>query len=387
VAFRPSLRTTTAVGNRDNGGLGDRVVGHQLVLQRDGRDPLAPALDEIFGPVLYPYVTEIVYRHYVAGLEPAVLGEPVGAFGVVVVGAGDVRPAHLDLAHRLVVPRDEPLVAARPYLDERQRPTRLRHVVVTFVFVLLPDLASEARDGGERARLGHPPTLKDPQAVALREARDHTPRRRRPAHEHRPQRREVVAVGVFIQHLQYPEPDRGYPRRDRHPLVLAKLQEAFGVEVRPREDLPGTGEDGAIGQAPGVRVEHRDHRQDAVRLRDAYRVGEHVAEGVKVDRAVRVHDALGPTRRPARVAHPHRRVLVHVRVRVIVFVGTVQKLLVGDHAVGYVVPALGDNDDVLDVHAVFELFVEREQGLVHDQGPVPCVLDDVRQIIGMEAKV
>ena len=73
------------VGHRDHGRLGDGLVAHQRVLERDGRDPLAARLDEVLGAVLHLDVAVGMDRDDVAGLEPAVVRPAVGRVGRVVV--------------------------------------------------------------------------------------------------------------------------------------------------------------------------------------------------------------------------------------------------------------------------------------------------------------
>ena len=93
------------VGHGDDGRLGDRGMRHQRVLELDRRDPLAAGLDHVLRAILDLDVAARVDRHDVAGLEPAVVGPALRLLGRVVVRRGDPRAAHLELAHRLAVPR------------------------------------------------------------------------------------------------------------------------------------------------------------------------------------------------------------------------------------------------------------------------------------------
>jgi hypothetical protein len=63
------------MGNRDDGGLGDHGMGHDLVLELDRADPFAARLDHVLGAVAQLDVAVVVDGGDVAGLEPAVLGE------------------------------------------------------------------------------------------------------------------------------------------------------------------------------------------------------------------------------------------------------------------------------------------------------------------------
>ena len=100
------------VRDGDDRRLRDRRMAHERVLERDRRDPLAARLDEVLRPILHLDEAVGVDRDDVAGLEPAVVGPAVGAFVGLVVRGRDRGPAHLELAHRLAVPRHEAVGAA-----------------------------------------------------------------------------------------------------------------------------------------------------------------------------------------------------------------------------------------------------------------------------------
>src|SRR5438270_13493846 len=79
-------------------------MGHQVVLEVDRGDPLAARLDEVLGAVGDLDAAMGVDPHDIAGPKPAVVGEIFGPASAVVRGRHP-RPADLELAHRLVVPR------------------------------------------------------------------------------------------------------------------------------------------------------------------------------------------------------------------------------------------------------------------------------------------
>src|SRR4029079_7348674 len=123
--------------------------------------------------------------------EPAVLGPTVGSLGSIVIGRGDRRAAHLELAHARTVPGDEALGSAGADLDERNRWALLRTLVVHRVAREAELLARAPGRRPDRAHLGHAPAVHDLEAVALAERLEHRPRRRRAADRHRPHRRQV----------------------------------------------------------------------------------------------------------------------------------------------------------------------------------------------------
>src|SRR5918997_5541334 len=85
------------VGDGDDGGLGDGVVGHEGVLEGDRGDPLPPALYEVFGPVLDLHVPPRIYGDDVAGSEPAVVCELLAPLPGVEVGTRDPWTPDLQL--------------------------------------------------------------------------------------------------------------------------------------------------------------------------------------------------------------------------------------------------------------------------------------------------
>src|SRR5579862_198293 len=91
------------VGDRDHSRLRHGRMGHERVLELDGRDPLAARLDHVLRAILDLDEAPRADGNDVAGPEPAVRRPAVRALGRVEVGRSDPRAAHLELAHRLVV--------------------------------------------------------------------------------------------------------------------------------------------------------------------------------------------------------------------------------------------------------------------------------------------
>src|SRR3989454_10506734 len=146
------------VRHGDDVRLEDLGVRHDHVLEVHARDPLAAGLDQVLGAVGDLHVAFGVDRRDVAGLEPAVLGEPGGGLRVVVVGADDPRAAHLELAHARPVPRQ--LLAgvvhdADVHADRRVADARAD--VVPRALRPFAHVALEPPDRAERRHLRHAP--------------------------------------------------------------------------------------------------------------------------------------------------------------------------------------------------------------------------------------
>src|SRR5215203_3832015 len=122
------------VGDGDYTSLGDGRVGHKRVLQLDRGNPLPPALYEVFAAVGDLDEPETVYGDDVPRLEPTVFGKLVVPLWRLVVRTRDPRTADFEFAHGLSVPRDQALVAAGAYLDERHRVALLGLVLQLLLF-------------------------------------------------------------------------------------------------------------------------------------------------------------------------------------------------------------------------------------------------------------
>ena len=109
---------------------------------------------------------------------------------------------------------------------------------------------------------------------------------------------------------QHAHPDGGHAGGDRDLLLHDEVGERLGRQVGAGHHEAGARGDRGVGEAPGVGVEHRHDRQDAVGLLHAEAARHHRAERVQVRGAVGVDDALGVARGAARVAHRRGPVLV-----------------------------------------------------------------------------
>src|SRR5439155_19874543 len=111
-----------------------------------------------------------VQRADVARAQPAVSELFRGR--VVVVRAGDPRPAHLDLALARAVPGQTPaLLADDPHLDPVDDPAG-PHPPVQVLGAAFLDTGRRVGQAAPRAHLGHAPSLDGPQPVTLTEPLD-----------------------------------------------------------------------------------------------------------------------------------------------------------------------------------------------------------------------
>ena len=255
----------------------------------------------------------LIDLHHVAGLEPAVVGELLGA-AAVEVGGRDPRSANLELAHRLVVPRDQlAVVAARADLDERRREALASAVVVLLIVGRIVEVGGAGRAARERRGLGHAPALEDRRGRARRNPRSCSwaPPSRRPgvgAARSGPTApgSASIALSIAIQTVGTPAVSVTRSSASRSSTLSAS---SFG---------PGSTSDGAdqrrgVRDTPRVGVEHRHDRQHRVARGDVHRVRQRRGHRVQDERAVRVEDALGPAGGARRVTHRGGPALVRAR--------------------------------------------------------------------------
>ena len=253
-------------------------------------------------------------RDDVAGAEPAVVRPAVRLLRRVVVAGRDPGAAHLELAHRLAVPRDLLVADARADLDEAA--SGMPAIAMKSKRV---SSSASARSCGRRGRrrdgrgLGHAPALHDRAARAAA---------RTPAIIARGTAEPPTSIAFMCERSHVP----GFASSSwRMPIQIVGtpaahvtfscdevVEQALRVEVRARVDELRAEHRREVRVAPRVRVEHRHDRQDRVVHRDAEaeRVVRADAERVQDGRAVRVDDALRQAGRAARVAHRRGLVLV-----------------------------------------------------------------------------
>jgi hypothetical protein len=235
----------------------------------------------------------------------------------------------------------------------------------------------EARDGAERVHLGHAPGVEDAQVVAPREAVDHRRRSGGAADDHLAQRGEVVRAGVLVEEREQAEPDGGHAGGAGDALGGDELDEGRRVEVRSGEDQLRAGERGGEGDAPRGGVEHGDHREQCVGLRDAEGVGHAGHQRVQRGRAVAVDDAFRVAGGAGGVADHRGGVLVERRPREGGGLGGEELLVV----------VLDDDGATEGGDARGEALEQRDEGAVDDDDAVLGVPGDVGELVGVKPEV
>ena len=320
----------------------------------------------------------------VAGAQPAVV-ELVGAGRVVVVVGGDPGAAHLDLAGRLAVPGDlGAVVVDQPHLDQRHDPPGRGPVVPTRA-----SLPTSSSGGFATEPTGLISVM--PQAWIMR-----APWR---CSKSRASDSGIGAPPQMItRRLEKSAPFSSAWRSMSSQIVgTPAATVTFSLSISFASGSPWRKRDGitmsaptraaGVGQAPGVGVEHRHHRQHAIGPGDAERVAHADGHAVQHVRAVRVERALGVAGRAARVAEAGGGALVElgvVEARLVVG----EQVLVADHVRQRARVAVADDDVVLDrLEARRDLLEHRHQRVVDEDDLVLGVVDDVAELLLEQADV
>src|SRR3954452_19085914 len=188
-----------AIGHRDDRGLDDVGMRHEMTLELDRGDPLTARLDDVLRTVGDLHVPVGGHAGDVARAQPSVVELLRGR--IAVVRAGDPRSPALDLPHRFAVPRQHGAVV----VDDPQLPPWERSPgEPPPVHLLLRAERNAPRREGHRsdgAGLGHAPRLQHADAETLLERLHERARHGRTAAHDPLQRREVdvVVLGVAQQ--------------------------------------------------------------------------------------------------------------------------------------------------------------------------------------------
>ena len=268
-------------------------------------------------------------RPDVAGAQPAVV-ELDQVLGLVlraahVVGAGDPRAAHLELADALAVPRHLAAVRAdQPGLDQRGQPAL---GVAVGPLVVAGRLDRRHRDRAERRHLGHAPGVPHGDVVPLLQGALQARGRGRAADDDVPDRRGVD-LRVLVEIAQQIGENRWYRAAAGHPLGLDHLRQRLGLQEAVRHDHRRAGQQPGVRQPPGVGVEERHDREHPVALVQVETARQHRRQRVQEVGPVAVDDALRAAGRAGGVTHRRRGPLVEQRPVEVVRLGVEQLAVV-----------------------------------------------------------
>ena len=312
-----------------------------------------------------------------------ILAQWIAAFGPVVFLA-DPGAAHQKVAECLAVPRQ--ILAGIVddfHIDAVDRAALIVLQGKAPFGVPVVVLGLERIDRAERAHFGHAPGVNDLYAIIFFEAADHRRRAGGSADDGALERAEGLVV--LFHEREQAEPYRRHARGDRDFFLLEQLEHAGAIEPRSREYQLGADHGRAIGQAPGVDVEHRHHRQDDVARGNVQRVRHARRVAVNDGAAVAVEHALGIARRARGVAQ--RRCGALVELRPVEFIGMrVDQFFVAQH-IGQLrrrhVRLVGHEDPALHQRAlVGNGFDQRHESQVDKYIAIFGMVGDVDDLLG-----
>ena len=187
------------------------------------------------------------------------------------------------------------------------------------------------------------------------------------------------------------QPHRGHAGRKRHALGLEQLVQRLAVQCRAGQHELCAGQQRGIRQAPCVHMEHRHDGQHHVGRAHVQDVRHGGCVGMQDSRPVRIQRPFRIARRARRVAQRCRRTFVEFGPGVVggyriqqVFVAQ----QIGDAACGRHVRAIRHQHERLHRRAARrDRLDQRQEGQVEEQQPVLRVVDDVRDLVRMQARI
>ena len=256
--------------HRDHRGFQNLRMAHDGVLQIDARDPFAAALDHVLGAIDQLHVAFRIDGGHVAGAEPAI-HESRSRARIVVVTAGDPRPAHLHFANGLRRPT-EPRGPDRPPRGDRRRPPAA------------PAWRAHAKhSSSERCSKSHFNTETVPTGVVSvmpQSCRSSMPcsfsyvsMSWRGSAEPAPMPRRMLDTSNFssCRTVSRPDPDRRHAACNGDALVLNQLREVARLRMLARQHDLRARHDRGERRAPAVGMKHRHHLQHHIALARARR--------------------------------------------------------------------------------------------------------------------
>ena len=275
-------------------------VGHGDVLNVDRADPFTAGFDDVFAAVGDLHEAVGVDGGHVAGGEPAV-DQGAGAFLAVIL-AQHPRPFDQQVACGDTVPGQILALGANDFhvnavnaapLFEANLHLLLGRQTQVFVF--------QGAQRAQGAHLGHAPSMQHLDPIVVFEGVDHGRWAGRAPNHGALQGAEAQAFGPHV--AEHHLPHRGHACGKGDTLGFNQAVDRCAVQRRPRKHQFGTHHGGAVGNAPGIDVEHRHHGQDAVPGRHAHHIGQSRGIRMKNGGAMAVHGRFGVARGAAGVAH------------------------------------------------------------------------------------
>jgi hypothetical protein len=210
---------------------------------------------------------------------------------------------------------------------------------------------------------------------------------------------ETMVRDVAVEMLQHTEPDSRRSRAERHALACDELEQADRIEIAFGQHELCADHYRRVRQAPGVDVEHGDDRQDHVALTNADEVSDHPRQPLKNNGTMGVEHSFRHARGPGRVAHGGGIALVDVLVYEAFRIRACDQGLEIDGPIRPVFstgcPERGSragapaahHHDAIDGDARLALRKYGKQAMVHEDEPILGVVDDVGQLVGMQARI
>ena len=363
-------------------------VADRGIFQVNRADPLTTGLDHVLRSIANLHHTIGCNHRDIAGGEPAVHQRRCVALEIALQ---DPLPAHHQLALRAAIARQGGAgVVDHLDLDAKNALALFGNQRVTLLgrpvgLLLRSDHAHRC----DRRGLGHPPAVANVDAVLIVELRDQSKRHGRAAGGGASHRREAQAVLVEVGDQALP--DGGHACAHGDLLGFHQLVKRRTIQLGARQYQFGAGDQRRIRQAPGIDVKHRYDRQDGFLRRQAQRAREADGDRIEHDRPVRIERALGIAGGAGGVAQRRSGALIKAWPVKVVACRRDEVLVVedvGDTLDGGSVGRVGEAHPVAHPGAMrCDAFDDRRKACVEDDGFVFGVVDDVDQLLRVQARI
>src|SRR5580704_4232357 len=298
-------------------GLFDGGMTHQCVFDVHRTDPLTARLNQVFGAVDNLHKTFVIHGGDVPRFEPAIFGPAMRLVGRIVVAGSHPGPADFQFAGSIAVTgcfdgiAFWTLRAHDAEFDEGHRPALFCADFILLVGGPVAHVAFEFADRGQGRGFGHAPEVEYVKVVFVQGAHEALRRGGAPANE-ADGPAELPAAGIFLECSEHAEPNGGNTACDGDVLLPDQVENAFRVDIGPRENQTGAGHGAGIGQTPGVGVKHGGHGEDGVVVADGEGIHAQFGKGMQDQGAMRVEPAFGVAGGAGGVTHGGTVIFVNV---------------------------------------------------------------------------
>ena len=248
-------------------------------------------------------------------------------------------------------------------------------------------MAFQFADSSKWRGFGHAPKMQDVEIVLVERAHESL-WRGRAADDDANGPVEFPSAGIFLERGEHAEPNGRHSASDGDVFLADQIQNAFGVDIRPRQNQARPSHSARIRQAPGVGVKHGSHGEDSVMVADREGIDPEFSERMQHQRAVRVDDTFRVASGAGRVTHRCAIILIDGRVlKVIARVGEEFFVVQSTFRQREGCAAVGHDDDAFKRYTGAALLQRRKQNIIDEQKSVGGMIHDGSDFVRMQTQI